>query len=179
MARYVLNLLDPDNWREVPATLPDGTRGTAYEYVPPEAERRHLAPLQEAAGKRHEDTNMQFAVGAALENASRSSAQFADAAVEWAQSVAIAAKAERKGADEDRSREHAVAAAATIAMRDGDAESRARHEVWARSVFVSASGSRAPYTGPRSERFTHVPTAGNLCRISWRCADHGQHGSQS
>ena len=38
MAVHALNSIDPKNWREVPVSMKDGMQGTAYEYVPPEAE---------------------------------------------------------------------------------------------------------------------------------------------
>ncbi len=136
MVAHALNLIDPDNWPEMSVTLADGTEGTARQYVSPDAERRHLAALQDAVRDKHADTNMQFALGAALENPSRSSPKFAAAAVEWAQSATATPKNE--DVDEDWMREQAVVTAAMIAMRDGDAELHARHAEWARSVFAQA-----------------------------------------
>lgn len=136
MVVHALNLIDPNNWPETSVTLADGTQGTALQYVAPDAERRHLAALQDAVRNKHADTNMQFALGTALENPSRSSPKFAAAAVEWAQSATATPKSE--DADEDRMREQAVVAAAMIAMRDGDAELRVKHTAWARSVFTHA-----------------------------------------
>ena len=78
---------------------------------------------------------MQFALGTALEDPSRSSPKFAAAAVEWAQSKTATPRNED---DEDRTRKEAVVTAAMIAMRDGDAELQARHAEWARSVFAQA-----------------------------------------
>ena len=106
------------------------------EYVSPDAESRHLAPLQDAVRDKHADTNMQLALGTALENPSRSSPKFAAAAVEWAQSKTATPR--NDDADEDRMRKEAVVTAAMIAMRDGDAELQAQHAEWARSVFAEA-----------------------------------------
>ena len=136
MVVHALNLIDPNNWPEMSVTLADGTQGTARQYVSPDAERWHLAALQDAVREKHTDTNMQFALGTALENPSRSSPKFAAAAVEWAQSAM--ATPTNEDADEDWMREQAVVTAAMIAMRDGDAELHARHADWARSVFAQA-----------------------------------------
>lgn len=144
MAAHALNSVDPHNWREVSITQADGTQVTGHEYVPPEAEQRHLAALQASTQNRVEDFSMQAAVMLALEDTSRSSPQFATAAVEWAQRVTAAPKNEDadeekdEDAEEDWMREHAVVSAATIAMRDGDAEFRAKHQAWAHGVFAKA-----------------------------------------
>ena len=140
MAVHALNLIDPNNWREVAVALPDGTQGTACEYVSPEAETRHLAALQEAARAKLTDTNMQSAIGMALEDPSRSSPKFAAEAVEWVQRATAMPKNE--AADEDWMQEQAVVTAAMIAMRDGDTELRARYEAWARGIFAQALKAR-------------------------------------
>ena len=136
MAVHALNLVDPNNWREVSVALGDGTQGTANEYVSPEAESRHLASLQEASRDRLAEANMQVTLGLALEDPTRSSPTLAAAAVEWARSATVTLKNE--GADEDWIREQAVVTAAMIAMRDGDAELRAQHAEWASGVFAQA-----------------------------------------
>jgi hypothetical protein len=136
MVVHALNLLDPGNWPEMSVTLADGTQQTGHQYVPPDAERRHLAALQDAARDKNADINMQFTLGTALDNPSRSSPEFAAAAVEWAQRAASRSKNE--DGDEDWMREQAVVTAAMIVMRDGDGELRARHAEWARGVFTQA-----------------------------------------
>jgi len=136
MTVYAINVVDPNNWHEVPVELTAGTQGTAHQYVSPEAESRHLARLQEASRDRFASTNMQAALGLALEDPSRSSPEFAAAAVEWARSPAAVEKNE--DSDEDWMCEQALVTAAMIAMRDGDSELRVRHAEWARSVFAQA-----------------------------------------
>ena len=136
MVVHALNLIDPNNWPEMSVTLADGTQGTGRQYVSPDAERRHLAVLQDAMRDKHADTNMQFALGTALEDPSRSSPKFAAAVVEWAQSKTATPRNE--DADEDQMREQAVFTAAMISMRDGDPELRAQHAEWARGVFAKA-----------------------------------------
>jgi hypothetical protein len=140
MAVHALNSLDPNNWREVAVARNDGTQGKAWRYVSPQDEDRHLAALREASRERFSDANMQAALGLALEDPSRSSADLVAAAVEWAQRVT--AKPKSDDGDEDRMRKEAVVTAAMIAMRDGDAELRTRHEAWARSVFAEALQSK-------------------------------------
>jgi len=136
MAVHALNLVDPGNWREVPVEMANGTQGTAYQYVPPEAESRHFASLQEASRDKLSDTNMQAAISLALEDPSRSSLELAAAAVEWAQRAMTMPKGEN--ADDDWMREQSIISAAMIAMRDGDSDLRARHSEWAQGIFVQA-----------------------------------------
>jgi hypothetical protein len=134
MVLHALNLIDPNNWCERSVTLADGTPQTVSEYVPPDAERQHLAPLMDAVRDKHADANMELALGTALVDPSRSSRQFATAAVEWAQSKDVTFGDEQK----DRARKEAIVTAAMIVMRDGDAELRAQHAEWARGVFAEA-----------------------------------------
>jgi hypothetical protein len=135
MAVHALNLVDPNNWRETTATLTDGTQKVCHQYVSPESERRHIATLQEASQERFTDSNMQAAIGLVLEDRSRSSPKFTATAVEWARRAADLPK---DGTDKDWMREQAVITAAMIAIRDGDADLRVRHEAWAREVFAQA-----------------------------------------
>jgi hypothetical protein len=134
MVLHALNLIDPNNWREKSVTLADGSQQTISEYVPPDAETQHLAPLIDAVSDKHADANMELALGAALVDSSRSSPQFATVAVEWAQSKDVTFGDEQK----DRERKEAIVTAAMIVMRDGDAELRAQHAKWARGVFAEA-----------------------------------------
>ncbi len=138
MVTHALNLVDPSNWRERPVALADGTQGMGYEYVPPEAESRHLAALQEDLRPRLTDANMQTSLGLALEDPARSSPALAAAAVEWAQSVDATLKNDGQDQDDKRMRDEAVVTAAMIAMRDGNSELRVQHEAWARSAFAKA-----------------------------------------
>ena len=142
MVTHALNRLEPNNWREVSIQLPDGRQTTAHEYVPPESERKHLATLQDGKRDKLDDVNMQTGVMLALDDPSRSSAQFAAAAVEWAQRVTGLSKTENMAEDEDQDedllQDHALVSAALIALRDGDDELRARHQAWALGVFAEA-----------------------------------------
>jgi hypothetical protein len=140
MAAHAVNSVDPHNWRQVSVTRADGTQVEAHEYVTPEAERVHLARLQEATQARQTDANMQAAVMLALDDPSRSSPQFAASAVEWAQRVTITPKSEdadqARDGDENWMLEQAVVTAAMIAMRDGDADLRVRHRDWVHGVYT-------------------------------------------
>ena len=142
MVVHALNRLDPSNWREVHIPMSDGTQSQGREYMPPETERQQLAVLHSAAQDKWADFSMQTSVMQALDDSSNSSSQFAVVAVEWAQRAG--ATPERHDTDEDANededwmRVHAVVSAATIAMRDGDAEFRATHHAWARRIFAQA-----------------------------------------
>jgi hypothetical protein len=142
MAAHALYCVEPHNWREVSVPQADGTQVTVHEYVPPEVEQKHLEPLQQAIQDKWADANMQTAISTALDNPARSSSQFAAAAVEWAHRVTATPKNGDTDQDEDKDevwmREQAVVSAATIAMRDGDAELRTKHQAWAHSVFAQA-----------------------------------------
>jgi hypothetical protein len=136
MAVHALNSLDPNNWRKVTVQRGDGTQGEAWEYVSPPDEDRHLEALREASRDRFSDANMRAALGVAMQDTSRSSPELVAAGVEWAKRAATMPKSD--DADEDRMRQEAIAIAAMIAMRDGDAALRTRYEAWARSVFAEA-----------------------------------------
>ena len=138
MATHALNLVDPNNWREVSVTQPDGTQRAALQYVQPETEIQHLAPLQKALQNTQADANMEAAISLALEDPSRSSPTFATAAVDWAQRTTPTSIAEDEVPDEDWMRQQAVVGAAMIAMRDGDADLRIQHNGWVRGVFGQA-----------------------------------------
>jgi len=133
MAVHALNLVDPGNWREVPVEMTDGTQTTAHQYIPPESERRHFASLQEASRDKLSETNLQAAISLALDDPSRSSPEFAKAAVEWAQKAMTVSKGEN--ADDDWM---PIISAAMIAMRDGDSDLRALHSEWAHRIFAQA-----------------------------------------
>lgn len=144
MARHAINLLDPNNWHEVSVQLPDNTQGVAHQYVSPEAERQHLEALslERAQHGSLEDFSMQLSVLNAMEEPSKSSLQFAAAAVEWAQRVMANLEAREPGEEEDQGedflRKNAIVSAATIALRDGDDELRAKYRAWAFDVFAQA-----------------------------------------
>lgn len=138
MVVYALNLLDPANWQDATVTLRDGSTSSVRQYVSPEAERMHLEALQAESAPMNVDTNMQLALNAALDDRSRSSPEFAAAAVKWAQSTTDS----QGSLDEARMRDQAIVAAAMIAMRDGDAELRASQVEWAREIFATVLGAK-------------------------------------
>lgn len=172
MVTHALNLVDPSNWRERQVTLSDGTQGMAHEYVPPDAESRHLASLQEDSRPRLADANMQARLGLALEDPSRSSSEIAAAAVEWAQSAGTTPHNEGQDPSEGRMRDEAVVTAAMIAMRDGNSELRVQHDAWARATFARAlEASEDPAYRFRSGlRFN--PTAIAFAGMSYALRDH-------
>lgn len=137
MVIYALNLLDPANWQDATVTLSDGSTASVRQYVSPEAESKHLAALQAESAPKYADTNMQLALNTALDDPSRSSPEFAAAAVEWAQSTTDS----QVSRDEARMRDQAIVAAAIIAMRDGNAELRTTKGEWARGIFARVLGT--------------------------------------
>jgi hypothetical protein len=142
MVVHALNLVDPKNWPESPVTRADGTQTTARSYQSPAAESRHLGALQAAAQHRRADFNLKVSLGLALEDPSRSSPELVAAAVEWAQGAGAGSGHDEEDETERRMDDEAIVTAAMIVMRDGDAQLRARHGEWARSVFVRAVGKQ-------------------------------------
>jgi hypothetical protein len=138
MVVYALNLLDPANWQDATITLRDGSTSSVRQYVSPEAERKHMEALQAESAPKNVDTNMQLALNTTLDDPSRSSPEFAAAAVKWAQSTANS----QGSLDEARMRDQAIVATAMIAMRDGDAELRASKAEWARGIFATVLGAQ-------------------------------------
>ena len=103
------------------------------------------------------DWQMEAAIGRAIEDSSFSSLELAAAAVEWAQRAAPASS--DNATAEDRIRERTGVAAAMIAMRDGDANLRAQHETWARSVFADALGAEEAHVCRVPSRLRFNPVA--------------------
>ena len=136
MVARALNLVDARNWKKAEITLPDGTRIKGWEYVAPPEETRHLASMRELHSHQLADHEIQAAIDRALEDSSRSSPELVTSAVEWARRHA--SSSDDDASDADRMREQRIVTAAMLAMRDGDADLRARNEAWARSVFAEA-----------------------------------------
>ncbi|OGR28003.1 MAG: hypothetical protein A2X58_14755 [Nitrospirae bacterium GWC2_56_14] len=142
MAAHALNLANPGNYIEKTVILAGGTHGTARLYASPPDEEQHFAALQRSAQDNFADINMQTSLPVALEDPSRSSQDFAAKAVEWAQASVPEAGRE----DDALTREQGIISAALIAMRDGAAELRSRHEGWAREIFLQAlKATKDPY----------------------------------
>ena len=136
MAIHALNLIDPNNWKEVSYPLKDGSSQVALQYVSPAEEEQHFESLQEASKDRFTDTNMQAAISLATEDPSRTSPEFLKEAIEWAIDLANGQRSDEL--DEDGMHEQAVVTAAMIAMRDGDEELRSKYSDWARKIFEKA-----------------------------------------
>ena len=140
MAVRALHLADPTNWHEATVQTADGATVEVRAYRSPDAEAQHLARLQTAAGGRMADSNLEVRISLALEDPSRSSPEFAAAAVEWAKRTAasITPEPERQEDYAVRSQRTAVATAAMIAMRDGADAFRAEQREWAEGLFADA-----------------------------------------
>ena len=136
MVAHALNLVDTRNWKKAEITLPNGTRIKGWEYVAPPEETRHLASMRKLHSHQLADHEIQVAIDRALEDSSRSSPELVTSAVEWARRPASSSGDD--ASDADRMREQRIVTAAMLAMRDGDADLRARNEAWARGVFAEA-----------------------------------------
>ena len=143
MVVHALNVIDPKNWRKKTVQTQEGP-AEGWEYVPPEAENRHLQPLQEAALPRQADNAMEADIRSAFNNRERSSAAFVAAAIEWARKQVIPVS-KHDASDDGEERDHqrsmrneTLVTAAMIAIRDGGAELISEHEDWIRDTFVRA-----------------------------------------
>lgn len=135
MVRHALNLANPANWQDAKVRLHDGTEAVVKQYVAPEAEARHLAALQAKHAGRFADMGIEAQLGLAIDDPSKSSAEFARKGVSWARAQPIQPGSE---SDELDMRNHSIVIAAMIAMRDGDASLRSESRAWADEVFSSA-----------------------------------------
>lgn len=171
MVRYALNLLEPKNWEDVTLEGTDGQPEVVHRYVPPEDERQHLARLADLSELDLAHSNMQLSIGSALDDPTRSSPAFAEAAVKWAQGEVPAPSNDET--DKEWMQEQAVFGAAMIAMRDGDTQLRAQHGDWARDVFAQAlEVEDDPVYGIRSGlRYNPIAMAfaGLLYALKYRC----------
>ena len=127
MASHALNRLDRNKWRQVTENPADDT--VSMEYVVPEAEARHLKYLEVKSRSEIDDATLRAEIMAAAEDVRRGSSDLASVAIEWAQKVP------------DDSPDHgwAVAASALLLVRDGDDDTRVRHEEWARRAFAHSA----------------------------------------
>ena len=136
MAVHALNILNPENWQETSVVGPNGESIGAKGYLAPPEEEEHLERLRGSVSPSLADRDMQSTVRAALLDPSRSSPEFAAEAVGWANGPTPPPVDDAW--DKNNYRNLAIIAAAVVAMRDGDEEFRARHRMWARSVFLEA-----------------------------------------
>ena len=135
MAVEALNGLDLANWRKTSSIGSDEGPVGEWEYVSPPEELKHLERLRAAASKAIVDQDMQISLLEAVEDQSRSSREFASRAMDWAVQALPAGDGDGEGV---RRRHLARTAAAVVAMRDGDEDTRALHREWARGVFLEA-----------------------------------------
>lgn len=135
MAVHALNVLDPINWRMTSDNGPQRESNEIWKYEPPREEREHMERLKTVALPHMADREMQISILAAVEDQSRSSSDFASQAVAWALQSDPQTGDE---AEDIKSRNLGIIAAAVVAMRDGDEDLRVRHREWARGVFQEA-----------------------------------------
>lgn len=134
MVVHALNLINPENFRKVNVPLEDGSQTEDFEYVSPEAEALHLKKLQEVDAIDGRDRDMVLQLSNILENPSRSSPEFARAAVDWAMKPANEISEEEH--NDDSMRKQAIVTAALVAMRDGDTNLHEKYADWAHKIFA-------------------------------------------
>jgi hypothetical protein len=137
MAVHASNLLESGNYHDVEVPLRDGRTATAKQYVPPEAERLHIERLQLARSDHSNAVNVQLAISASLDDIGRASPDFAQRAVDWAQTATPSQPPDEED-DGSAIRGQASVGAAMLVMRDGTPEQRDRHREWAQDVFAAA-----------------------------------------
>jgi hypothetical protein len=137
MAVHASNLLESGNYHDVEVPLRDGRTVTAKQYVPPEAERLHIERLQLARSDHSNAVNVQLAISASLDDIGRASPDFAQRAVDWAQTATLSQPPDEED-DGSAIRGQASVGAAMLVMRDGTPELRDRHREWAHGVFAAA-----------------------------------------
>ena len=174
MVIHALNLINPDNWKEVSITLKDGSSQIVLQYVSPTEENKHLESLQEASRDSFADTNMQAAISLATEDPSRTSPEFLKEAIEWATGVTNILKSDEE--DEDGMREQAVVTAAMIAMRDGDNELRTRYSDWARKIFEQALQTKEDSVHRFRAGLLYNPIAIAFAGMIYSLKDHNTEG---
>jgi hypothetical protein len=142
MAQHELNLIDSKNWPERKLPREDGSIVTGREYVPPEAEAKHLAALAAGAASRFEAANVRAALLLAIDDASRSSENIAAQGVGWARAQASGPKDGDGDRDDDEEEDfvsgEGIRAAALVAIRDGSDDLRREHGAWAEQVLTDA-----------------------------------------
>ena len=134
MVIHALNRCNPDNWRMATVQTAQGSK-EVWEYIPPAAETQHLKPQQDERRERNDNANMEASIRIALNDPSRSSPDFAAAALKWAEDPA-----NKPAGDETQQwmREESIVTAALIATRDGGAKLIAAHGDWIRETFRRA-----------------------------------------
>ena len=133
MAVYALNQLDRGNYRQRQIRNEDGNEQTYFEYVSPETETHHLAPMQETANAQMAGINLRAQVAMALESPEKSSADLI------ARSIAFAREIDASG-EVQPDFDNSVLMSAALVMRDGDASLRQEHGAWAQGLFRPAIG---------------------------------------
>jgi hypothetical protein len=170
MAVHAGNLFVRDNYSDVEVPLRDGQTALVKQYVIPEAERRHMERLQSARSDRSTGVNFQLAISAALEDARRSTPEFAASAAEWAQRLAPP-PADGEEDDDSGLQQQAVVGAAMIAMRDLPRDQRTRYRAWAMGAFSAATqGEDDPVTHVR-DGLKFNPTAIAFAGIAYAMVD--------
>jgi len=136
MTVHALNCLDANNYSRTVEKKADGTEREGWQYIAPESEEKHLNRLLSKHNEQTRDTAIPLNIGFAIEDPSRITDEFIDAAVSWAQEKT--ASDENEDTDGADLRADAIVGAAMIAMRDGNENCQNNNQSWARQVFNDA-----------------------------------------
>ena len=156
MALHALNLLNPENWQDATIQNEDGATTTERQYSPPQAESDHLKPLQDAQLEKTTEAQIQWSLGIAVDNPSRSSPAFAEKALIWALG------AQEDATDDEHTvkmKKEAIITAAMVAVRDGDDDLTTRNIDWIRLTFKSTLDKDDDRCGSLREGLRYNPIA--------------------
>lgn len=149
MVLHALNLLDPQNWKELKSTATGGDEQTILQYQAPEAEAKQLQPIRDRAMPRLEENALEFAILNQLYSEPHATSDFLIQAIGWAERH-LGTFDNRPEFDSDgryRAVVEAIVSAACLLARDGTPEQLAKYGAWARTIFVRA------YEGPSDPVF--------------------------
>lgn len=156
MVLHALNLLNPVNWLEVAIQNGDGSVTTGRQYSSPQAETDHLKPLQDAQLEKTTEAQMQWSLGIAVDNPSRSSPAFAEKALIWA----LGAKEDKTDGEHTiKMKKEAVITAVMVAVRDGGNDLIAQNIDWIRSTLARALETDDDRCGSLREGLRYNPIA--------------------
>jgi hypothetical protein len=157
MARYALNVLDPENWTEVEG-------GRAYRSPP--GETAHLERLDALRGRLVRESGMEARIRLAIGGAERATPAIARDAVEHASG----GLPDDSDTDSLKSRSTRLVATALLVARDGDDDLLDAHEDWVREVIRLALAEKADRDSASRENLRYNrPALGTLALLHlWR-----------
>jgi len=142
-AYHAVNLGDPENWKPVTFDRGDGKLVAGFQYQMPAAEQALTAPAEARLAAKNTERQIPLSLPLALQDSSKSTAEFLSRAAAWAQAADLKVKDPEE--DDIFQREdwriRARVNVATLIIRDGDDSLRAQHQAWAQEVLTEALAS--------------------------------------